>query len=407
MNTNDARSRTGCGLGPALVALTAFLLTACGQDSPVGGAGPGSPDAQEAATVVRIGHVAPLTGPVAHLGRDSDNGVRLAIEDANAQRIRIDGKLVRFELLSEDDQFDAKVGVMVANRLVDAKIAGVVGHLNSGTTIPASRVYFTAGIPQISPSATNPLYTQQGFSTAFRVIANDVRQGSVIGNYVVEQLGLTRMALVDDRTAYGRGFADEVEKAVRAAGGNVVAREFTNDKASDFTAILKNIKAAQPDIVFLGGMDSTAGPFLKQMKLLGMDAKFISGDASCSPEIIKLAGDASEGIYCTRPGLPIDQLPNGRRFVAELVKRHGQVQVYSPYAYDATMVLIDAMKRAGSVEPAKYLPEVAKTKYEGVTGRIEFDAKGDVLNSAITVYHVSGGALEVVSISGARNRQGK
>ncbi|MFZ5510535.1 MAG: branched-chain amino acid ABC transporter substrate-binding protein [Pseudomonadota bacterium] len=350
--------------------------------------------------VVKIGHVAPLTGPIAHLGKDNENGARLAIEDANAQNIEIDGKIIKFELMGEDDQADPKVGTVVAQKLVDAKVAGVVGHLNSGTTIPASKIYADAGIPQISPSATNPKYTQQGFKTAFRVMANDIQQGSVDGTFLVKELGAKKIAIIDDRTAYGQGLADEVEKAAKAAGAEIVAREFTNDKATDFKAILTKIKSKRPDAIFHGGMDATGGPMLKQMKELGIKAKFMTGDGGCTPEIVKLAGDASEGIYCTQAGLPVDKLPNGQKFVEDFTKKYGQIQIYAPYSYDAAMVLIDSMKRANSVDPAKYLPEVGKTSYNGVTGKIEFDEKGDVKNGAITVFTIKGGKLETVAVHG-------
>jgi len=350
--------------------------------------------------VVKIGHVAPLTGPIAHLGKDNENGARLAIEDANAQKIEIDGKIIKFELMGEDDQADPKVGTVVAQKLVDAKVAGVVGHLNSGTTIPASKIYADAGIPQISPSATNPKYTQQGFKTAFRVMANDVQQGSVDGTFLVKELGAKKIAIIDDRTAYGQGLADEVEKAAKAAGAEIVAREFTNDKATDFKAILTKIKSKRPDAIFHGGMDATGGPMLKQMKELGIKAKFMTGDGGCTPEIVKLAGDASEGIYCTQAGLPVDKLPNGQKFVEDFTKKYGQIQIYAPYSYDAAMVLIDSMKRANSADPAKYLPEVGKTSYNGVTGKIEFDEKGDVKNGAITVFTIKGGKLETVAVHG-------
>jgi branched-chain amino acid transport system substrate-binding protein len=232
------------------------------------------------------------------------NGARLAVDDANAKKIEIDGKIVKFELLGEDDQADPKTGTVVAQKIVDAKVAGVVGHLNSGTTIPASAIYNQAGLPQISPSATNPKYTQQGFKTTFRVMANDIQQGSVVGTYAVKDMGTKKIAIIDDRTAYGQGLADEVEKAAKAAGATIVAREFTNDKATDFKAILTKIKAKNPDLVFLGGMDAVGGPMLKQMKELGIKAKFSTGDGGCTPELIKLAGAASEGVICTQAGLP-------------------------------------------------------------------------------------------------------
>jgi branched-chain amino acid transport system substrate-binding protein len=358
------------------------------------------PATAAADVVVKIGHVAPLTGPIAHLGKDNENGARLAIEHANAQGITIGGQKVKFELVGEDDQADPKTGTVVAQKLVDAKVAGVVGHLNSGTTIPASSIYNQAGLPQISPSATNPKYTQQGFKTAFRVMANDVQQGSVVGSYIVKGLGAKTVAIVDDRTAYGQGLADEVEKAAKAAGATVVAREFTTDKATDFRAILTKIKSTKPDVIFHGGMDATGGPMLKQMRDLAIKSTFTTGDGGCSPEIIKLAGKAAEGVVCTQAGLPVDKLPNAQRFMADFTKKYGQIQIYSPYSYDAVMVLIDAMKRANSTDPAKYLPMLASTKLDGVTGKISFDEKGDVRNGAITVFKIEGGKLNTVKIEG-------
>ena len=378
----------------------AVAMVGCGKkEEPKPAAAPTAP-AGKPEMVVKIGHVAPLTGPIAHLGKDNENGARLAIEDANAKKIEIDGKVVKFELVGEDDQADPKTGTVVAQKLVDAKVVGVVGHLNSGTTIPASSIYNQAGLPQISPSATNPKYTQQGFKTAFRVMANDVQQGSVVGSYAIKELGAKTIAIVDDRTAYGQGLADEVEKAAVAAGAKVVAREFTNDKATDFKAILTKIKSKKPDVIFHGGMDATGGPMLKQLKELGIKAKFTTGDGGCSPELIKLAGDAAEGVFCSQAGLPIDKLPNGKKFVEDFTKKYGQIQIYSPYSYDAVMVIADAIQRAKSADPAKYLPEVGKTSYDGVTGKIEFDDKGDIKNGAITVFTIKGGKLETVKVVG-------
>ena len=194
--------------------------------------------------------------------------------------------------------------------------------------------------------------------------------------------------------------ADEVEKAAVANGAKVVAREFTNDKAIDFKAILTKIKATNPDVIFLGGMDAVGGPMLKQMKELGITAQFTTGDGGCSPELIKLAGDASEGVICTQAGLPADKLPNGQKFLAEFTSKYGPIQIYSPYSYDAVMVLVDAMKRAHSVDPAKYLPEVGKTSYDGVTGKIEFDEKGDIKNGAITVFEIKDGKLVTLKTEG-------
>ena len=209
--------------------------------------------------VVKIGHVAPLSGPQAHLGKDNENGARMAIDELNAKGLEIGGAKVKLELVPEDDQADPKQGTIVAQKLVDAKVNGVIGHLNSGTTIPASKLYADAGIPQISGSATNPTYTQQGFKTAFRVMANDVQQGKVLGEYAAKQMAGKSVAIIDDRTAYGQGLADEFEKGAIAAGAKVVTREFTNDKATDFAAILTKIKSKKADVIFYGGMDAQGG----------------------------------------------------------------------------------------------------------------------------------------------------
>jgi branched-chain amino acid transport system substrate-binding protein len=384
------------------LALSAALaLFGCGQKEEPKAAAPAPAPAATApaapaatAITVKIGHVAPLTGPQAHLGKDNENAARMAIDELNAKGLEIGGAKVTLELVPEDDQADPKQGTIVAQKLVDAKVNGVVGHLNSGTTIPASKIYFDAGIPQVSGSATNPKYTQQGFATAFRVMANDVQQGKVLGEYAAKQLAGKSVAIIDDRTAYGQGLADEFEKGAKGAGAAVVTREFTNDKATDFAAILTKIKSTKADVIFYGGMDAQAGPMAKQMKSLGVKAAFLTGDGGCTPEFIKLAGDASEGQYCSLPGVPLDQMPGGKAFNDAFSAKYGQIQLYAPYVYDAVMVMVDAMKRAGSVEAAKYLPEIGKTDYQGVTAKIQFDEKGDLKGGAISLYQVKGGKWE-------------
>jgi branched-chain amino acid transport system substrate-binding protein len=367
-----------------------FILAGCGKDAPRPGA----------AVVVKIGQVSPLTGPQAHLGKDNDNGARLAIEELNAQGVSIGGAKVKFELMSEDDQADPKTGTIVAQKLVDAKVAGVIGHLNSGTTIPASRIYHDAGIPQISPSATNPKYTHQGYRGAFRVMANDVQQGKVLGEYAVGKLGAKKIAIIDDRTAYGQGLADEFEKAAKATGAVIVAREYTTDKATDFRSILTNVKAKQPDLLFYGGMDSQAGPMVAQMKTLAVKARFLAGDGTQSPEFIKLAGAAADGVVASTPGLPLDKMPGGKGFTERFTAKYGQIQIYAPYAYDAVMTLVNAMQKANSTQPAKYLPELAKISYQGVTGPIAFDEKGDLKGGPITLYVVKGGKWDTLETVG-------
>ena len=346
-----------------------------------------------------IGQASPLTGPQAHLGKDNENGVRLALEEINAAGLTLNGEKVVLALRSEDDAADPKTATTVAQKLVDEGVAGVVGHLNSGATIPAARIYADNGIPQISPSATAIAYTTAGFKTAYRVMTNDAQQGSVLGTFAVNTLGAKRIAIVDDRTAYGQGLADEVAKAVTAAGGTVVAREYTSDRATDFMAILTSIKAKSPDLIFFGGMDPQAAPMVRQMKRLGMTAKFLGADGTQTPKFIELAGADAEGVLASNPGLPLDAMPGGAAFKAKFEAKYGRIQNYAPYAYDALYVLVEAMKRAQSNDPAKYLAELPKTDYQGVTGHIRFDARGDLAGGAVTLYQVKDGrwqALETV-----------
>jgi branched-chain amino acid transport system substrate-binding protein len=373
------------------VAVAAVVLAACGKK-----------DATSDAQVIKIGHVGPVSGAIAHLGKDNENGARMAIEELNAAGLKFGDKAVKFELLSEDDAADPKQGTAAAQKLVDAKVNGVIGHLNSGTTIPASQLYNTAGIPQISPSATNPKYTRQGYAGAFRVVADDVHLGGTLGKYAVETLKGKNIAVIDDRTAYGQGVAEEFKKGATAAGGAIVGHEFTTDKASDFNAILTTLKAKKPDIVFFGGMDAVAGPMLRQMKSLGITAKFMGGDGICTAELAKLAGDAmvDEGVVCAEAGgVEGEQKVGMDKFRTDFkAKYNADVQVYAPYVYDAVKVMATAMVTAGSADPAKYLPVLKAINYKGLTGNIAFDEKGDIKNGALTLYTYKGGERSQIAV---------
>lgn len=385
---------------PILAVLISVGLASCGKpETPPSAAT--APAASGAELVVKIGAAAPLTGPQAHIGKDNENGTRMAIEDANAKGIMISGKKARFELLSEDDQTDPKTATIVAQKLMDAKVNGIIGHLNSGTTIPASRIYHDNGIPQISPSATAVAYTAQGFNTAFRVMANDGQQGKVLGEFAAKNLGAKRVAVIDDRTAYGQGLADEFIKSAQANGAQIVTHEYTTDKAVDFTAVLTSIKGKKPDLIFFGGMDPQGAPMLKQLRSLAIDAKFMMGDGGYTPKFVENAGAAAEGAYASLPGVPLDQMPGGKDFSQRYEARFKQpIQLYAPYCYDAVNVMIAAMQKAGSAEPAKYLTELGKTEYDGVTAKIAFDEKGDLKGGAVTLYQVKQGKWQALQTLG-------
>lgn len=376
------------------IAAAVALVAACGkkEEKPADATASAPAAAAPAAAgggevVVKIGHAAPLTGGIAHLGKDNENGARLAVEEVNKAGLEVGGKKIKLELLGEDDAADPKTGTAVAQKLVDAHVVAVVGHLNSGVSIPASKIYSDAGIVQISPSSTNPDYTKQGFKTTYRVVATDAQQGPALANYAAKSLHAKSVAIVDDATAYGKGLADEFEKTAKAAGVNVVAREATNDKATDFKAILTKIKGKKPDVIMYGGMDATGGPFAKQAKELGITSKIVGGDGVCTDKVAELAGDAVGNIICSEAGLALSKMEHGADFEKRYQTRfNSPVQIYAPFTYDAVMVIVDAMKRANSTEPAAILAEMPKTNYKGVIGNIAFDEKGDMKEGIITLY---------------------
>lgn len=387
----------------SLIAAALLALTACSkQEEPVQPAAE-APASSSEADSVKIGFAGPLTGNIAHIGKDLENGARMAVDLINAEGgLNIAGKQVKLELLAEDDQGDPRTATTVAQRFVDQKVVGVVGHLQSGTTIPASKIYSDAGIPQITPSSTAIAYTAQGYKTTFRLIANDAQQGKVLGEYAVNTLKAKKVAIIDDRTAYGQGLADEFEKAAKAAGAEIVKREYTNDKETDFNAILTSIKGVRPELIFYGGLDAQGAPLKKQAAKLGIKATLMGADAWQTPEFIKLAGADAEGTYASIPGQPKEELPGGVEFMAKFKEKFGtEVQLYAPNSYDAVLVMAEAMKKAGSTEPAKYLPELANIQFaNGVTGPIAFDEKGDIKDGAISIYQVKGGKWQLMEIVG-------
>lgn len=353
-------------------------------------------------TVIRLGHVAPMSGEQARYGQDNANGAILAIEDLNAKGVSIGGKKVKFELVNEDDAADPKQATAVAYKLVDARVNGVIGHLNSGTTIPASRIYHDAGIPQISASATHPRYTHQGYHTAFRLVANDSELGGTLGRYAIETLKAKNIAVIDDRTAYGQGVATEFIRGARAALPGVrITRQYTTDKATDFAALLTTIKGKNPDIVFFGGTDNVGGLMLRQMKQLGINAGFMGSDAICTTGLPELAGDAlrDEQVVCLEASVSSASEKNMAQFAQRYRRRFDmEMRQYAPHVYDAVMTMAAAMQKADSAEPAKYLPELARISYDGVTGPIAFDANGDIKDRTLSLVIYRSGRKEKIDV---------
>ena len=380
----------------SLSVLTAVAVMGCGKEAP-----PPPPPVQAPPPpppmVIKIGSVAPLTGGIAHLGKDNENGVRLAIDEANAAGVTIGGKKVKFEIMAEDDQADPKVGNTVAQKLVDAKVAGIVGHLNSGTTIPASAIYNGANIPMISGSATNPALTEQGFKGVFRVVGRDDQQGPAVANYLAANSKPKTVAIIDDATAYGEGLANEVEKTLKASGVKVLPREKGTDKTVDWKAVLTKVKGKKPDAVFYGGMDATGGPLLKQARELKMTAVFAFGDGACTDKMAELAGAAAEGLVCSQAGIPVQA--SGKKFLdAYKAKFKADPILYSPFTYDAANMIIAAMKKADSPDPAKYLPALAASDHNGASGNIKFDEKGDRKDAEMTIFTLKDGKITPLAI---------
>ncbi len=345
--------------------------------------------AQEVQTV-KIGHAGPISGGIAHIGKDTENGVRMAVDDLNTQNLVIGGKQIKFVLAAEDDAGDPRQATAVAQKLCDQKVTGVVGHLQSGTSIPASSVYNKCDLPHITASASNPDLTKPGYKTSFRLIANDNALGAALALFAADALKLKTVAIIDDRTAYGQGVASVFKATALQKGLKVVGEEFTNDKATDFMAILTAIKNKKPDAIFYGGLDAQAGPMLRQMEQLGLgNVKYFGGDALCTEKLAELSGKAGSLAHatCATGGASVQKMQGG----ADWKKRYdarfpGQFQIYSPYAYDATYVLVDAMKRANSTDPKVYLPALGKTQYKGVTANIAFTPKGELTTPAVTLY---------------------
>ncbi|MFI0547144.1 MAG: branched-chain amino acid ABC transporter substrate-binding protein, partial [Brachymonas sp.] len=317
---------------PAQEALlfVAVLLAACGQKTEdIGTAAPAVAEpAVTAATaavatpaggqVVRLAVVGPLTGGIAHIGKDVANGVQLAVDEANARHPKLGGKPVIFQLLQEDDAGDPKQAAAVAQRLCDRGVVAVVGHVQSGASIPASAVYDKCGIVQITPATSNPEYTQHGLKHIFRLIANDDQLVAGLAQTAIRKFGIKRVAIVDDRTAFGQGLAKVFSKVAKEDGAQVVAQEYTNDKASDFMGILTSIKGKKVDAILFGGLDAQAGPMLRQMQQLGLGhVHLIGGDAICTEKLPELAGGvpAVENVVCALGGAGVEQLAGGQEWL--------------------------------------------------------------------------------------------
>jgi ABC-type branched-subunit amino acid transport system substrate-binding protein len=345
--------------------------------------------------VVRIGVSGPLSGANAFAGKDNENGVRLAVEELNAQKLKAGGKVLRFELQSEDDQGDPKAGMNVAQKFADAGVKFVLGPYNSGVAVPASRVYNEAGI-LMSTVGTSPKITQSRYPNVFRIVASDNQVGGSMAAYAAKELKIKTVGVIDDRTTFGQGIADEFAKQARAAGVNVAGREFTTDKASDFASILTAFRAKKVDAIFFGGYAPQGAPMARQMKQLGLaNVRLLGGDTLCSPEMAKLGGDAvGANVLCAQAGAMLEKQPGGAAFKARFKQRfQREPDVYAPAFYDQTMFIAQAIKSANTVDAAAVGKALHSMSYQGVAGTYGYDASGNLKKTAVTVYTFKDGAL--------------
>ncbi|MEX3942800.1 branched-chain amino acid ABC transporter substrate-binding protein [Paraburkholderia sp. BR10937] len=351
--------------------------------------------------VVLIGLTGPLTGPSARTGKDLQNGAQLALDDANSKHPTIDGKPVVYKLVTADDQADPRTAVTVAQDLVDRHVIGVVGHWNTGCSVPASKVYHDAGIPEIAPVSTGHQYTLQGYNNTFRIIGHDDIGGAYTGAYAVNTLKAKRIAVIDDRTAFGSGLATQFIKGVQNNGGTVVDHQYVDDKTTDFSGVLTEIKSKNPDLIFLGGVDVEAAPLVRRMHQLQIHATLLGAGGFVSPTFLKLAGADGDGVTALDPGRPLRGMPGGEAFDKQYEARYHQpIELYAPFAYDAAATLIAATQQANSTDPAKLVTALHSIHRDGVTGLISFDDQGNLDNPAYTIYQVHKGAWAVVDVIG-------
>jgi branched-chain amino acid transport system substrate-binding protein len=341
--------------------------------------------------VIRIGAAGQLTGPEAVFGGDMLNGVKLAVEEWNAKG-GVLGKKV--ELVPGDDQAEPRQAVAVANKFLNDGVVGVVGHFNSSCSIPASEVYHKAGIPQISHASTNPKLTDQGFDNVFRVCGRDDQQGKAAADFAVQKLKVKKVAIIHDKTTYGQGFAEEFKKAIGPAA-EIVAFEGITKGEKDYSPVVTKVKAANPDLVFFGGIYTEGGLLIKQFKAVGGTAPFIGGDGIMSEELLKIGGAATEGTYATF-GPDTKDSPTAKGFNESYRKKYGEPGVYSVYAYDAANILLQAVQKAGSTDGKAVVAAIRTIDFTGALGRIQFDAKGDVKDSPYVIWKVEGGKFKQV-----------
>jgi len=340
---------------------------------------------------VKIGVAGPMTGPQAKQGQDFLNGVKLAVEEWNAKG-GVLGKQI--EVVYEDDRGDPKDAVAVANKLVNQNVAAVVGHYGSSCTIPASAVYYEAGVVQMTPSSTNGYLTlKEKRATVFRACGRDDQQAEYDARFVRDVLKKKKVAVLDDKTTYGQGLARDFVKNL-GPDVKVVAYEHITQGDKDFSAVLTKFKPLNPEVIFFGGYYPEAGLLITQMRRLGIKAIFVSGDATIDQEYLNIAGKNAEGTYLSY-GPDFEKLESAKKFMQDYPAKYGQVGPYSLYAYDAANIILKGIELAKSTDGAKIAAAIHGNAFDVARGKLAFDENGDLSSSPYVMWVVKDGKFVV------------
>jgi branched-chain amino acid transport system substrate-binding protein len=346
---------------------------------------------------IKIGVAGPITGPNAAFGAQLKNGAEQAVEDINAAG-GINGQ--KLQLVIGDDVSDPKQGVSVANKFAAEGVKMVVGHFNSGVSIPSSEVYQEAGIIQITPASTNPRFTERGMWNTFRTCGRDDQQGEVAGTYLSKNFKGKKVAVVHDKTPYGKGLADETQKSMNKLGLKEVMYEGVNTGEKDYSALVSKLKQAQVDVVYFGGLHTEAGLIIRQMRDQGLNAPMMSGDGIVSSEFVSIAGPGAEGTLMTFSPDPRKN-PNAKDAVAKFKAKNFEPEAYTLYSYAAVQIMAEAAKQAGAVDGKKMSDAMKQGKpYKTVIGDISFDKKGDITRPDYVMYVWKKGADGKIDYSG-------
>ena len=345
----------------------------------------------QAPATIKIGLAGAQTGSDGEIGLSMLNGSKVAIDEWNAKGGVLGKKI---ETISLDDEASGQKAVTVAQSLIDAGIVAVIGHFNSGCTIPASRIYNDAKIVEISPGSTNPQYTEQGFPYAFRICGRDDQQGAVIANYLHDQLKANKIAILDDKTTYGEGLATVVKNTFESKGGHVVMFQGIGKNDLDFRANISVVNGSGAEAFVWGGMYGQGGPLCVQLRQAGLTVPFVSDDGCMDQKFVDTVGNNAPNVFVSF-GKDYSSRPEAQAFVKKYQDTYNRpVGAYSVYGYDAANVLLTAIEKAQSTDADKVAAVIKSQRFDTIQGDIEFDSKGDLKIADYVIWTVKDGKLQ-------------